>query len=106
MRPSAEPAEDLSGLFRAHHLELVRLAAFVIGDVAAGEDVVQDVFVRLHQRWDSLAVQRDPLPYLPPHPASCQIGGQYVSHGDQFDRAAHCPARVRAELIQGILSVP
>jgi Sigma-70 region 2 len=67
MRPSAEPAEDLSGLFRAHHLELVRLAAFVIGDVAAGEDVVQDVFVRLHQRWDSLAVQRDPLPYLPPH---------------------------------------
>jgi RNA polymerase sigma-70 factor (sigma-E family) len=64
MRPSAEPADDLAGLFRAHHLELVRLAAFVIGDVAAGEDVVQDVFVRLHQRWDSLAGQRDPLPYL------------------------------------------
>jgi DNA-directed RNA polymerase specialized sigma24 family protein len=27
MRPSAEPADDLAGLFRAHHLELVRLAA-------------------------------------------------------------------------------
>jgi len=26
-------------------------------------------------------------------------------HGDQFDRAAHCPARDRASLIQGILSV-
>jgi DNA-directed RNA polymerase specialized sigma24 family protein len=64
MRPSAEPADDLAGLFPAHHLELVRLAAFVIGDVAAGEDVVQDVFVRLHQRWDNLAGQRDPLPYL------------------------------------------
>jgi RNA polymerase sigma-70 factor (sigma-E family) len=64
MRPSAEPADDLAGLFRTHHLELVRLAAFVIGDVAAGEDVVQDVFVRLHQRWDSLAGQWDPLPYL------------------------------------------
>ena len=64
MRPSAEPADDLAGLFRAHHLELVRLAAFVIGDVAAGEDVVQDVFVRLQQRWDSLAGQWDPLPYL------------------------------------------
>jgi len=25
--------------------------------------------------------------------------------GDQFDRAAHCPARDRASLIQGILSV-
>jgi RNA polymerase sigma-70 factor (sigma-E family) len=64
MRPSAEPTDDLAGLFRAHYLELVRLAAFVIGDVAAGEDVVQDVFVRLHQRWDSLADQWDPLPYL------------------------------------------
>jgi len=64
MRPSAEPADDLAGLFRAYHLELVRLAAFVLGDVAAAEDVVQDVFVRLHQRWDSLADQWDPLPYL------------------------------------------
>jgi RNA polymerase sigma-70 factor (sigma-E family) len=64
MRPSTEPADDLAGLFRAHHLELVRLAAFVIGDVAAGEDVVQDVFVRLQQRWDNLAGQWDPLPYL------------------------------------------
>jgi RNA polymerase sigma-70 factor (sigma-E family) len=64
MRPSAEPTDDLAGLFRAHHVELVRLAAFVIGDVAAGEDVVQDVFVRLQQRWDSLAGQWDPLPYL------------------------------------------
>jgi RNA polymerase sigma-70 factor (sigma-E family) len=64
MKPSAEPADDLAGLFRAHHLELVRLAAFVIGDVAAGEDVVQDVFVRLQQRWDDLAGQWDPLPYL------------------------------------------
>jgi RNA polymerase sigma-70 factor (sigma-E family) len=64
MKPSAEPTDDLAGLFRAHHLELVRLAAFVIGDVAAGEDVVQDVFVRLQQRWDALADQWDPLPYL------------------------------------------
>jgi RNA polymerase sigma-70 factor (sigma-E family) len=64
MRPSAEPSDDLAELFHAHYLELVRLATFVIGDVAAGEDVVQDVFVRLQQRWDSLAGQWDPLPYL------------------------------------------
>lgn len=64
MKPSTEPTDDLAGLFRAHHVELVRLAAFVTGDVAAGEDVVQDVFVRLHQRWDGLAGQWDPLPYL------------------------------------------
>jgi len=64
MRPSAEPTDDLAGLFRAHYLELVRLAAFIVGDVAAGEDVVQDVFVRLHERWDALAGQWDPQPYL------------------------------------------
>jgi RNA polymerase sigma-70 factor (sigma-E family) len=64
MRPSACPADDLAGLFRTYYTELVRLAAFITGDLAAGEDVVQDVFVRLQQRWDRLADQWDPLPYL------------------------------------------
>jgi len=37
-------------LFREHHLELVRLAAMVAGDLAVAEDVVQDVYERLHRR--------------------------------------------------------
>ncbi len=47
-----------------HRPGLVKLAAFIVGDRATGEDVVQDVFARLHQRWDTLADPGDPLPYL------------------------------------------
>src|ERR1700684_4016102 len=78
MRPSADrnPPEDTgdrpgplagSGVaeaYRVHRPGLVKLAAFIVGDQATGEDVVQDVFTRLHQRWDMLADQGDPLPYL------------------------------------------
>jgi RNA polymerase sigma factor (sigma-70 family) len=38
---------DVAGLFRERHAELVRLAALVVGDRATAEDVVQDVFARL-----------------------------------------------------------
>lgn len=41
-------------LFRAHHLELVRLAVMMTGDLATAEDVVQDVYERLHRRWPAL----------------------------------------------------
>jgi DNA-directed RNA polymerase specialized sigma24 family protein len=34
----------VTGLFRSHHLELVRLALLMTGDLAAAEDVVQDAF--------------------------------------------------------------
>src|SRR5262250_1619163 len=44
----------VTDLFRAHHLELVRLALLMTGDVATAEDVVQDAFERLHRRWPSL----------------------------------------------------
>jgi RNA polymerase sigma factor (sigma-70 family) len=39
--------QDLAGLFRERHAELVRLAALVVGDRPTAEDVVQDVFARL-----------------------------------------------------------
>jgi hypothetical protein len=54
--------DRLAGVLRSHWAELVRLAAFVLGDKSAGEDIVQDVFVRLHRRPEMLA--EDPLPYL------------------------------------------
>src|SRR3984957_15431608 len=43
-------AADLTGLFRQHHLELVRLAALLVRNREAGEDIVQDVFVKIHAR--------------------------------------------------------
>jgi RNA polymerase sigma-70 factor (sigma-E family) len=50
----ADVARAVTELFTAHHLELVRLAVLMVGDLAVAEDVVQDVFERLHRRWPSL----------------------------------------------------
>jgi len=49
-----DSAAAVSELFRAHHLELVRLAVLMTGDLATGEDVVQDVFEAMHRRRPSL----------------------------------------------------
>ena len=55
-------AATLEQLFRQHYRSLIRLAALLLDDVAACEDVVQDAFVRMHT-----ATLRDPdkaLAYL------------------------------------------
>jgi RNA polymerase sigma-70 factor (sigma-E family) len=61
----AEPARvDLNALYAAHWRYLVRLAALLVDDTASAEDVVQDAFIALHRRSESL---RDPdaaLAYL------------------------------------------
>lgn len=46
---------DIVAQFRARHLELVRLAVLLLGDAAAAEDVVQDVFARVWEGRDRLA---------------------------------------------------
>jgi RNA polymerase sigma-70 factor (sigma-E family) len=65
--PSAEiaanPARYVTELFQAHHLELVRLAVLVVGDLATAEDVVQDAFEQLHRRWRTLRKQASALDY-------------------------------------------
>ncbi len=48
-------------LFRDHHGELVRLAVLMVGDLPTAEDVVQDVYARLHSR---AREPQDPLPYV------------------------------------------
>jgi RNA polymerase sigma factor (sigma-70 family) len=63
-RPTSWAGSGLAEAYRVHRPGLVKLAAFIVGDQATGEDVVQDVFTRLHQRWDMLADPGNPLPYL------------------------------------------
>jgi RNA polymerase sigma-70 factor (sigma-E family) len=53
--PSSGPDGDLAALFRAYHLDLVRLATMLTGDRGTAEDVVQDVFERVHAGWGRLA---------------------------------------------------
>ncbi len=62
MKSTSHPPRDLGEAFRLHRDDLVRLAAFIVGDRGTGEDVVQDVFVRVHQRGHP--VDGDLLPYL------------------------------------------
>jgi RNA polymerase sigma-70 factor (sigma-E family) len=61
-------AEDDAGavtdLFREHHLELVRLALVMVGDLATAEDVVQDAFERLHRGWRGLRQPSSGLAYV------------------------------------------
>jgi RNA polymerase sigma-70 factor (sigma-E family) len=55
---------DVTELFREHHLELVRLALVMVGDLATAEDVVQDAFERLHRRWPRLKEPEHGLGYV------------------------------------------
>jgi RNA polymerase sigma-70 factor (sigma-E family) len=50
----AAAAQTVTELFREHHVELVHLAVVMVGDLATAEDIVQDVFERLHRRWHAL----------------------------------------------------
>jgi RNA polymerase sigma-70 factor (sigma-E family) len=60
--PSA--AHEVTALYEAHALGLVRLAVVLTGDQGSAEDVVQDAFVGLYRRWDSLTDLQYPLAYL------------------------------------------
>jgi RNA polymerase sigma-70 factor (sigma-E family) len=58
-----DSAAAVSELFRAHHLELVRLAVLMTADLATAEDVVQDVYEAMHRRWPSLRNEMSGLAY-------------------------------------------
>ncbi|WP_433188145.1 SigE family RNA polymerase sigma factor [Actinoallomurus sp. CA-150999] len=58
------PAVILTTIFREHHLELIRMALFIVGDQPTAEDVVQDAFAAVHRRFDRLRDPRNALPYI------------------------------------------
>jgi RNA polymerase sigma-70 factor (sigma-E family) len=50
-------AVDVPALYERHWRAMVRLAVLLVDDVASAEDVVQDAFLALHRKGDTL---RDP----------------------------------------------
>jgi RNA polymerase sigma-70 factor (sigma-E family) len=54
-RTGGTGAASIADLFRARHVDLVRLATLLVGDQATAEDVVQDVFARVCARAGRLA---------------------------------------------------
>jgi RNA polymerase sigma-70 factor (sigma-E family) len=57
-------AVELPELFRRHQAELLRLAVLIIRDQHTAEDVVQDVFTRLHARGHRAGDLDQALAYL------------------------------------------
>jgi RNA polymerase sigma-70 factor (sigma-E family) len=56
--------EAVTRLFAAHYRQLVRLASLLVGDRSAGEELVQDAYVRLHTHWKRLRDPHKALGYL------------------------------------------
>jgi RNA polymerase sigma-70 factor (sigma-E family) len=62
---TAWDADDaVEELYAAHYRSLVRLAVLLLRDQAAAEDVVQDSFVAMHDRWRRLREPDRALAYL------------------------------------------
>jgi RNA polymerase sigma-70 factor (sigma-E family) len=72
----SDPAQAVRDLFRNHHLEFVRLAAMMLGDIPAAEDVVQDAFERLHRQWQRIREPSSGLAYA----RSCVLNGCRTAH--------------------------
>ena len=56
--------EALSRLFEAHYADMVRLAFYLTGSWAVGEELGQEAFVRLWRRWGGLRDRHAALGYL------------------------------------------
>jgi RNA polymerase sigma-70 factor (sigma-E family) len=64
-RPGVSDADEaVTALYAAHYRSLVRIAALLLRDTPAAEDVVQDSFVAMHGRWRQLRDPDKALAYL------------------------------------------
>jgi DNA-directed RNA polymerase specialized sigma24 family protein len=50
-RTAAEADRVVALLYRAHYQSLARIAAFLVSDTAAAEEIVESAFVSLHRAW-------------------------------------------------------
>src|SRR5438045_2025563 len=65
-RSAPAPAEstDFESFYLAHRVRLFRALVVVTRDVHAAEEVTQDAFVRIWERWDRIHGMDDPTGYL------------------------------------------
>ena len=61
---AAESSVDITELYAAHRLSLVRLAVLLVDDFASAEDVVQDAFAALARRPHAVRDPSKALAYL------------------------------------------
>ena len=73
--PAARPwdaDEAVTALYAAQYRSLVRLAALLLRDTAAAEEVVQDAFVAMHGRWGRLREPDRAVGYLRQAVVNCR----------------------------------
>jgi RNA polymerase sigma-70 factor (sigma-E family) len=62
--PDADVRQQVTALFEAHAVGLVKLAKVMLGDQSIAEDVVQDSFAGMYRNWASLRDKDKALGYL------------------------------------------
>jgi RNA polymerase sigma factor (sigma-70 family) len=63
-RTPLEPAADFESFYLANRVRLFRALVVVTRDVHAAEEVSQDAFVAVWERWDRVRRMNDPTGYL------------------------------------------
>jgi DNA-directed RNA polymerase specialized sigma24 family protein len=55
-------ADQVTLLYRMHGMDLVRIAAVMLGTRAGAEDAVHNAFCAMFRNWDRLAIPATPFP--------------------------------------------
>jgi RNA polymerase sigma-70 factor (sigma-E family) len=59
-----DPEVEITALFDGHYTRMLRVAAVLLGDSAAAEDVVQDAFLALYLSWQRVRDKPEAVGYL------------------------------------------
>jgi RNA polymerase sigma factor (sigma-70 family) len=59
-----EPSVDFEDFFRAEHVRLLRALYLVTGSAHEAEDLIQEAFVKVWERWGRVRKMSDPTGYL------------------------------------------
>jgi len=86
---------EVVALFTTHRAEMVRLAHLVTGSNAVAEEIVQDAFLRLRERWPSL--DDNPVGYL----RTIVVNGARSQLRRQEVERRHEPALRRDQVVTG-----